>query len=256
MLESKTIIAHRGATALAPENTMAAFEIARRAGITVFEFDVLPTSDDELVVIHDKTVNRTTDGSGNVWEHTLNELQALDAGSWFGNEFLGECIPTLEQVLKFLNEHELKANLELKPTGNAELDIHTATLTAEALADLPDADALLEEKSLVLSSFSYPALKALKKLNPKLTLNYALEVEDWDQDITAHLDDLKDNFEALMPYGIIINQECLTQAHVDTIHKLLCNNILAHTVNDKLRANELFSWGVLAVFSDVLGMTD
>jgi glycerophosphoryl diester phosphodiesterase len=93
------VIAHRGASSYAPENTFAAFDLAIRMGVHHIELDVEATSDGHIVVIHDDTVDRTTDGSGPVTNHTLAALQALDAGSWFGARFAGERIPVFDEVL-------------------------------------------------------------------------------------------------------------------------------------------------------------
>src|SRR5262249_34236312 len=92
-------IAHRGASSYAPENTFAAVDLALRMGVQHVELDVEATADDHIVVIHDDTVDRTTDGSGPVTGHTLESLRALDAGSWFGAEFAGQRIPLFDEVL-------------------------------------------------------------------------------------------------------------------------------------------------------------
>ncbi|WP_339236389.1 glycerophosphodiester phosphodiesterase family protein [Bacillus sp. FSL K6-1012] len=93
-------IAHRGASGYAPENTIAAFDLAAEMNADMIELDVQLTKDRQIVVIHDDRVDRTTNGSGFVKDFTLKELQALDAGSWYGPAFQGEKIPTLEDVLK------------------------------------------------------------------------------------------------------------------------------------------------------------
>jgi glycerophosphoryl diester phosphodiesterase len=94
------VIAHRGASSYAPENTLAAFDLALRMGVRHIELDVDCTSDGHIVVMHDDTVDRTTNGSGLVTRHTLAALRVLDAGSWFGVKFGGERIPTFEEVLE------------------------------------------------------------------------------------------------------------------------------------------------------------
>ncbi|MCP6682540.1 glycerophosphodiester phosphodiesterase [Bacillus nakamurai] len=106
-------IAHRGASGYAPENTFAAFDIAADMNTDLIELDVQLTKDGHIVVIHDDKVDRTTDGSGFVKDFTLKELQALDAGSWFGPEFKGERIPLLEEVLKRYHP-EIGLLIELK----------------------------------------------------------------------------------------------------------------------------------------------
>ncbi len=94
------VIAHRGASSYAPENTLAAFDLAIRMGVNHIELDVHSTGDGHVVVIHDDTVDRTTNGSGLVGSHKLAALQVLDAGSWFGDKFAEERIPTLGEVLE------------------------------------------------------------------------------------------------------------------------------------------------------------
>ena len=98
------VIAHRGASSYAPENTLAAFDLAIQMGVTDLELDVHATSDGHLVVIHDDAVDRTTNGSGPVTGHTLAALTALDAGAWFDPKFAGERIPTYADVLQRYRE--------------------------------------------------------------------------------------------------------------------------------------------------------
>ena len=93
-------IAHRGASSYAPENTFAAYDKALAMGTNHIELDVHLTSDDHIVVIHDDTVDRTTNASGPVADFTLNELRALDAGSWFGPKYKGEPIRSFGETLE------------------------------------------------------------------------------------------------------------------------------------------------------------
>ena len=99
------LLAHRGVVQHAPENTLPSFAAAIALGLSI-ELDVYQTSDEHLVVIHDKTVDRTTDGTGEVTEMTLAEIRKLDAGSWFDPRFSGEKVPTLEEVFKLTREHQ------------------------------------------------------------------------------------------------------------------------------------------------------
>jgi len=107
------IMAHRGYRAKYPENTLAAFNGAFDAGAQMIELDVRLTKDRKVVVIHDETLGRTTDGRGAVRRHTLSELKRLDAGSWFHPRFSGEPIPTLEEVLDQRKDQAL-INIEIK----------------------------------------------------------------------------------------------------------------------------------------------
>src|SRR5690625_4206670 len=108
------IFAHRGSSGTHPENTMSAFKEAERVGADGIELDVHYTKDDQLVVIHDNTVNRTTKGKGRVRDLTLGELLQLDAGSHIATQFSGEKIPTFEEVLDWIKETKLLVNIELK----------------------------------------------------------------------------------------------------------------------------------------------
>jgi len=107
------IIAHRGDSGARPENTLSAFRSASELEVDMIEFDVQPSSDMKLVVIHDEDVTRTTNGSGNVGDLTLDKLKALDAGSWFDPRFENERIPTLEEVLDVIPD-TVDLNIELK----------------------------------------------------------------------------------------------------------------------------------------------
>lgn len=110
------IIAHRGLDETYPENTLTAFKAALEKGMAI-EIDVRGTKDDELIVLHDDTVDRTTDGEGRVAQMTLSEVKALDAGSWWGEEFAGEQIPTLMETFDVVKEYgtaETNLILEIK----------------------------------------------------------------------------------------------------------------------------------------------
>jgi glycerophosphoryl diester phosphodiesterase len=111
-------IAHRGASGYAPENTFAAFRKAIAMGAGFIETDLQLSRDARFVAIHDATVNRTTNGQGAVHDLTLAELRRLDAGSWFGSEFAGERIPTVDELLEFAKKHDVVFYLELKPSGS------------------------------------------------------------------------------------------------------------------------------------------
>jgi glycerophosphoryl diester phosphodiesterase len=112
------MIAHRGASGYAPENTMAAFRRAFAQGVTFIETDLQLSRDSHFVAIHDDTVDRTTNGHGKVHDMTLAELRKLDAGSWMGSEFSAERIPTLQEVLEFAKKNDVVFYLELKPSGS------------------------------------------------------------------------------------------------------------------------------------------
>src|SRR6478752_3191861 len=105
--EETRIVAHRGLLRHAPENTLANFRACLELRLG-FEFDVRRTRDDQLVCLHDETVDRTTDGQGKIAELTLDEVRRLDAGRWFSPEFSGERVPTIDEVLGLLAAHREK----------------------------------------------------------------------------------------------------------------------------------------------------
>ena len=150
---------HRGASALAPENTLTSFQKAREAGADGVELDVMLSADGEVVVRHDYELDRTTSGRGRVRDRTLAELKALDAGAWFGAQFAGERIPTLREVCAWADQ-DMLLNIELKTTdvGRSGLESRVVALMREFR---------LERRSL-LSSFNPFSLLRLKRMAPEL----------------------------------------------------------------------------------------
>lgn len=150
------LMAHRGNSALAPENTLAAFAKAVESGAVWTELDVHLSADGQIVVIHDATVDRTTDGTGAVAGMTLAQLKSLDAGSWFGPEFVGERIPTLREVIDLVGDR-IRLNVEIKSADNP----HTVPKVIKALADA----GVLEES--MVCSFGLEALLEARRLWPE-----------------------------------------------------------------------------------------
>jgi len=153
------VAAHRGTTRHAPENTMAAFRHALAQGARAIELDVQLTADEQLVVIHDVKLERTTNGHGFVKDLTLAALQKLDAGAWFGPQWIGERIPTLQEVLA-LTKGTARLNVELKhgPFFDERLESHVATAVEEA-------DMAAE---VVFMSFDHTAVARIKKVAPHI----------------------------------------------------------------------------------------
>lgn len=150
------VLAHRGACGYAPENTMEAFRLAKEQGVDGFELDVHFSKDGHLVVIHDETVDRTTNGKGRVWDMTLAELQALDACA--GKEaYKGAKIPTLAQVLELIRGTDLIINIEIKTDKIFYPGIEKAVL------DLVKEMGL--EKQIIYSSFNHHTLLKVRELD-------------------------------------------------------------------------------------------
>ena len=149
--------AHRGASHDAPANTLAAFQLAAEMGADGLELDVHLSRDGELVVIHDFTLQATTDGQGRVHDRTLPELKQLDAGSWFQPQFAGERIPTLQEVIDAVGRR-LLLNIELKAEGWQDNGLAAAVVRSVEDNQLLD--------RVVLSSFNPLTLWRVRRLNP------------------------------------------------------------------------------------------
>ncbi len=159
-------IAHRGASAAAPENTLPAFEAALAAGADAVELDVHRAADGALVVIHDPTLGRTTNGQGPVGAHTLADLRRLDAGTWFGPAFAGTAVPTLEEVVA-LSRGRTRLFVEIKGGSDFYPGIESAVV--RCLRD----GGVLREAAVV--SFDHPALLAVRSAAPEVETAVLLE---------------------------------------------------------------------------------
>ncbi|MEV6850583.1 glycerophosphodiester phosphodiesterase family protein [Actinoplanes sp. NPDC051411] len=113
-------VAHRGYSGVAPENTLPAFAAALRGGATIVEFDVRTTADGVPVVIHDRTLERTTTGTGPVWEAEFDGVRRLDAGAWFSPAYAGVRVPTLAETIDLIAAADVELLLEIKPPATPE----------------------------------------------------------------------------------------------------------------------------------------
>jgi glycerophosphoryl diester phosphodiesterase len=153
------IIAHRGYRAKYPENTLVAFEAAIDAGADMIELDVLLTKDRKMVVIHDESVDRTTNGQGMVSDCTLSEIKALDAGNWFDARFKGERLPTLEEVLEIVDKR-IPINIEIK--SSAYEPHHPPDAIEQQIVELVARKNAVE--NVLISSFEWRVLENLASL--------------------------------------------------------------------------------------------
>jgi glycerophosphoryl diester phosphodiesterase len=232
------IVAHRGGGTLAPENTLAGIRQAAALGLHGVEFDVMLTSDEVPVLIHDETLDRTTNGRGSVAATPYAKLTGLDAGGWFGREYRGECVPTLEQAGKLCVELGLWANIEIKPASGFERE------TAAAAAKL--ASRLWRGAPLgpILSSFQRACLEVARTAAPEFERGYLTDRVErgW-----------RESARRLECVSVHCNCEHLTEAQAHEVkgagYWLLC-----YTVNEASIARRLFSWGVDAIFTDRLDL--
>ncbi|HWS74710.1 MAG TPA: glycerophosphodiester phosphodiesterase [Quisquiliibacterium sp.] len=229
-------IAHRGAGLLAPENTLAALRLGASFGYRMFEFDAKLAGDGAVVLMHDDTLERTTDGRGRVAASSLAELARLDAGAWHSAAYAGEGVPTLERAAAWILANGLQANVEVKPCPGREEETGAAVaLEAERLwraAQLPP----------LLSSFSERALEAARRAAPALPR--ALLFESLPDDWLRRCRDL--GCVALVVQLQALDEATITRAHAARLR------VLCYTVNDPDRARELGRWGLDALITDAL----
>jgi glycerophosphoryl diester phosphodiesterase len=229
------VIGHRGVAGCAPENTLAGLRRASRLGCRWVEFDVRLTSDDELVLLHDDRLERTTDGRGKVCRMPLSAVRRCDAGGWFDAAFAGEPVPTLAEAIAVLAELGLGANIEVKS------DRRRAAVTAIAAADLITRLWPPHLPAPLISSFAAAAVAAARDRAPALARGML---------VRAVPGDWRRRAAALGCTTVNADHRLLRPAVVAEIRGA-GYSVLAYTVNDAVRAGELFEWGVASVFSDV-----
>jgi glycerophosphoryl diester phosphodiesterase len=228
------IFAHRGASAHAPENTLAAFNLAVEQGADGIELDVKLSADGHVVVIHDPTVDRTTGANGRVKDMTLDELRAMGAGSFFADTFKDEKIPTLEEVFESVGKKTF-INIELTnyTTRNDQL--------VESVCMLVKRFSL--QKSVLFSSFFGSNISKSRSYLPNVPtglLALGGISGAWHSSFGFSFG----NYEALHPY-----LHDATQQLIYFVHRLK-RRVHVWTVNEEQDMRRLFKWGVDAIFTD------
>ncbi|GIO24159.1 glycerophosphodiester phosphodiesterase family protein [Oceanobacillus sp. J11TS1] len=230
-------IAHRGASGHAPENTMAAFEKAFVMKADYIEIDVQMTKDGELIAIHDTTVDRTTNGTGSVGDYTLEEIQQLDAGGWFGPEFAGERIPTFEEVIDTYRG-KIGLLIELK---SAELYPGVEEKVAEALMKRnmhkPN------NKKIIIQSFNHASVQQSKALLPNIP-HGVLAGTSWANVTDEQLAQFATYADFFNP-----NMNIVTDELVDRVHHAGMK-MYPYTVRTQEQANNLFERNVDGIITD------
>ena len=232
--------AHRGASGHAPENTVAAFLLAAEMGAHGIELDVHLSADGEAVVIHNDTVDATTDGTGRVSQLTLSELKSLDAGSWFAPEFAGERIPTLQEVFDAVGRR-LLINIEIK----VELGYHPREQEAEAVRLIEDSQMV---DRVIISSFTPSSLRRVRKMNPSIPLGllYSKQETTWFPRVMRWL---AVPFDALHPGFRMVDARYMRRA------RQRGRQVNVWTVNeadDMRRMRDLSVDGIITNYPDVL----
>lgn len=224
------VIAHRGASGNAPENTLAAFRKAVALGATFIETDLQLSRDARFVAIHDATVNRTTNGRGAVHEMTLADLRKLDAGSWFGSEFAGERIPTLEEIFEFSKKHDVVFYLEIKPGGSWGGE-HALIGALRDSGEIPRA---------VVISFDAAIVMNLRKIEPTLMTGLL-----YDGQIEKPLDKAVEiGARQLVVRGDLVTPALIAEARKKDLQ------VVCWTINHPAHMRMLVAAGVDGIMSD------
>ncbi|MFZ3215456.1 MAG: glycerophosphodiester phosphodiesterase family protein [Candidatus Acidiferrales bacterium] len=193
------VIAHRGASGHAPENTLAAFERAVQLGAGFIETDLHLTRDARFVAIHDATLERTTNGRGNVHDFTLAELRKLDAGMWFDREFMGLRTPTLEEVLEFASKHDVIFYLEVK--YDAAWGMHHSLVAALHRSE--------STARTIVISFDESTLSALRQADSSVMMGLLVEEPRADYAKAA----IELGVRQLCPRANLVTPELVEEAH-------------------------------------------
>lgn len=239
------VLGHRGASAAAPENTLAAFRLARQTGANGVELDVRLSRDGVPVVIHDDTVDRTTNGHGRVSDLTVLELRQLDAGSWKGFEFANEQIPLLAEVFQELEDWLRPLTPKFGPAGFVNVELKADSLTGTGL-EREVVNLIVQmnlESRVIISSFNPLALARVRALNPQIKRGLLCSADlpvflsrVWFRWLAAP--------HALHPEYHMINEEYMRwalQKHIP---------INAWTVDDPAEARRLAQAGVNALITN------
>ncbi|NEZ45731.1 glycerophosphodiester phosphodiesterase [Clostridium niameyense] len=231
MIDTK-IMAHRGAAAYAPENTIAAFTKAIEMKADAIELDIHLSKDDHIVVIHDEKVDRTTNGKGLVMEFTLEELKRLDAGSWFNKEFKNEKIPTLREVLELVAYKNIDLNIEIKAGYRVYPNIEEKLLRLLKEYEIMD--------RCIISSFDHYSLVKIKNLclEIKTGMLYSASLyEPWDYAKSIKVD-------ALHPFYITVTEDFIKKAYMNSLE------INPYTVDDEIIMGKLALGGVSNIITN------
>ncbi|WP_035796320.1 glycerophosphodiester phosphodiesterase [Clostridium akagii] len=230
-------IAHRGASGDYPENTMLAFFSAKDLGCHGIETDVQLTKDNIPVLIHDETVNRTTNGKGFVKDYTYSELVKLDAGSHFSNKFSCETIPTLDELMNFAKNSNLILNLELK----------------NSIINYPNLEEIVLNKineyslgnKIIISSFNHYSMKHFKNIAPHINVGLLYDINLYHPEKYAKFvgaDALHPNFHSL-------NSKIVKDSHNENIK---INTYTVNTLKDMESMLKLKVDGIITNYPGIL----
>ncbi|GER12703.1 glycerophosphodiester phosphodiesterase [Variovorax boronicumulans] len=227
-------VAHRGAGKLAPENTLAAFRFGASHGYRMFECDAKLSADGVVFLMHDATLDRTTNGHGIGGQQAWSALSQLDAGGWHSRAFAGEPLPTLENLARFCGANDLLLNIEIKPTPGTERE--TGEVVAREAARLWQGAAVPP----LLTSFQVDALKGAQAVAPELPRGLLLDTL-WNGWLDTAL--------SLGCQAIVCNHALWDAATVSQVHGAGLRS-LSYTVNDDWAAQRLIDLGTDGIITD------
>jgi glycerophosphoryl diester phosphodiesterase len=229
-------IAHRGAGKLAPENTLAAFRVGAGHGYRAFECDVKLSADGLPFLLHDSTLERTTNGHGVAGEQSWAELSRLDAGAWHGRRFAGEPVPSLAAVASFVKANSFALNIEIKPTPGREVETGVA-VARDATARWADATV-----PPLLSSFRPEALQGARDGGPLLPRALLLD-SPWNGWF--------ETARSLDCVAVVTNYAIMTAELLARLHEAGMRG-LVYTVNDPAPAAWLRAIGIDGIITDAV----
>ena len=228
------LIAHRGASALAPENTIAAIELAAKIGAKWIETDVRLTADHGLVMIHDPTLERTSNGQGSVVQTTMEDIRSLDGGGWFSPDYAGEPIPDLQTFLEAVLDCGLSLQLELKENSGLEEPLVAGVI--ETLQKVwPFGD-----RGLFVSSFSERCMRLSAALLPEVPR--CLATEFTPADTAGRLNDSQCQI-------LHVQANVTGEAELRVLREMTPEFAVA-TVNDRGQAESFLRQGATSVLTD------
>ncbi|MCG8371903.1 MAG: hypothetical protein MI700_00125 [Balneolales bacterium] len=231
------VIAHRGASAYAPENTHSAFKLAIEMNAEMIELDLLLSKDGIPVIIHEDPLERTTNGTGNTSDFTLNELKKLDTGSWFSSEYEGEPFPTLDEFLAYVDD-VIAVNIEIKSeavTDNAEGGIVDKALALVKKYELED--------QVIFSSFDYRVMIHLEELDPTIPKAILYDSKKSGSLLPSQL---------VEKYKVDAFNCSYRELTEEWIEDLKANDIpfFVYTVNEEELMKQMINAGAAGIFSD------
>lgn len=238
LTQNLTLIAHRGYSAIAPENTLAAFRAALEAGAKGIEFDVQLSRDRIPVIIHDHTLDRTTNKQGKVNSLNLEQLQQLDAGSWFSPEFAHEMLPTFTEALNLLQNQSITIYPELKADDNwTQSDL-------EGLIEIILSQGW--QNNCVILCFNAQILSQLRKLNQQLVLGFNLaNIANFEQIIQEAIP-LKPVILSIEHNLLLNNPQIIPQSHQHGLE------IITWTVDDLEKLQQLQTLEINTIITNSL----